>query len=122
LLQLLNVLEGGMPLVAPRPERPEFAHVLAGVIPGYLSRLNIAERQPFVFCVYPWEVDPGQPRMHTASRTSRFRHYVNLGRNERKLDRLLQHFRFGRLCDVISEAGSLWQEQVRHEWQSISGQ
>jgi len=66
-----------------------------------LRRINRRERQPFVFYLHPWEVDPGQPRMHAASRTSRFRHYVNLGRNERKLDRLLRRFRFGRLCDVV---------------------
>jgi polysaccharide deacetylase family protein (PEP-CTERM system associated) len=66
-----------------------------------LRRINRAQRQPFVFYVHPWELDPGQPRIHTCSRLSRFRHYVNLSRNERKLDALLQRFRFGRLCDVI---------------------
>jgi polysaccharide deacetylase family protein (PEP-CTERM system associated) len=71
-----------------------------------LRRINRREGQPFVFYLHPWEVDPGQPRMHAASRTSRFRHYVNLGRNERKLDRLLRHFRFGRLCDVVPPPSS----------------
>ena len=71
-----------------------------------LRRINRRERQPFIFYVHSWEVDPGQPRMHSASRTSRFRHYVNLGRNERKLDRLLRRFRFGRLCDVVPPPSS----------------
>jgi polysaccharide deacetylase family protein (PEP-CTERM system associated) len=66
-----------------------------------LHRINRAGRQPFVFYAHPWELDPGQPRIRKASRTSRFRHYVNLGGNERKLDRLLRYFRFGRLRDVI---------------------
>ena len=67
----------------------------------YLRRINRAEGQPFMFFVHPWELDPGQPRIQTHSRLSRFRHYVNLSSNERKLTALLQRFRFGRLCDVI---------------------
>lgn len=39
--QLLNILKGEMSLVGPRPERPEFVHVLAEAIPGYRSRLDV---------------------------------------------------------------------------------
>ena len=39
--QLVNVLKGEMSLVGPRPERPEFVHVLAEQIPGYNRRLVI---------------------------------------------------------------------------------
>ncbi len=39
--QLLNVLKGEMSLIGPRPERPEFVHVLAEAIPGYLDRLAV---------------------------------------------------------------------------------
>jgi len=36
--QLLNVLNGTMSLIGPRPERPEFAETLAREIPGYAER------------------------------------------------------------------------------------
>jgi len=57
-----------------------------------------------MFYVHPWEIDPGQPRLRVGSRISRWRHYVNLEKTEQKLQRLLQSFRFGRMCDVIERA------------------
>jgi polysaccharide deacetylase family protein (PEP-CTERM system associated) len=71
-----------------------------------LCRINRRERQPFVFYMHPWEIDPHQPLVPARSRLSRFRHYVGLRRCEGKLDRLLSQFRFGRLSDVIAKAGA----------------
>ena len=67
-----------------------------------LCRINRRERQPFMFYVHPWEIDPQQPRIHARSGLSRFRHYVGLAKNEGKLERLLARFRFGRLSDVVA--------------------
>ena len=39
--QLLNVLNGTMSLIGPRPERPEFVCRHAEEIPGYLERLQV---------------------------------------------------------------------------------
>jgi polysaccharide deacetylase family protein (PEP-CTERM system associated) len=74
-----------------------------------LSRIQRAGH-PFLFYIHPWELDPQQPRLRAGSRLGRFRHYVNLARNQRKLEALLQRFRFGSLGDVVAEA-----QQVRAE-------
>jgi len=60
-----------------------------------------ATGMPFLFYVHPWELDPEQPRLRLGSPGTRFRHYVNLGENERKLDALLRTVRFGPLTDAI---------------------
>jgi polysaccharide deacetylase family protein (PEP-CTERM system associated) len=66
-----------------------------------LHRVNSVDRQPAVFYFHPWEIDPSQPRIHGISLKTRFRHYVNLGRTERRLRRLLGDFRWGRVDEVI---------------------
>jgi polysaccharide deacetylase family protein (PEP-CTERM system associated) len=68
-----------------------------------LNRLN-RQGTPFVFYIHPWELDPEQPRMTVGSAKTRFRHYVNLGSTERKLDRLLPRFRFGQLPTSLHAA------------------
>jgi len=67
-----------------------------------LASLNHAG-QAFSFYIHPWELDPQQPRIGGASWISRFRHYVNLSKTERRLERLLASFRFGTMSDVIAE-------------------
>ncbi len=59
--------------------------------------------QPAMFYIHPWELDPDQPRLRAGTRLGRFRHYVNLTSNERKLNTLLRKVRFGRICDVLEQ-------------------
>jgi polysaccharide deacetylase family protein (PEP-CTERM system associated) len=65
-----------------------------------IGRLNRRERQPAVFYLHPWEIDPGQPRIPCGGLT-RVRHYGNLGKTEDRLTRLLGEFRFGTVSDVL---------------------
>lgn len=65
------------------------------------------EGRPVVFYLHPWEVDPEQPRVTGARLRSRLRHYLNLGRTEGRLARLLQDFRFGTMRDCLSAQGLL---------------
>ncbi len=59
-----------------------------------LDRINQKEQQPFVFYLHPWEFDPEQPRMEGASAKSRFRHYLNLNKTEKRFKQLLNDFEF----------------------------
>ena len=67
-----------------------------------LRRVCDGERRAAVFYFHPWEIDPGQPRIPGIDARSRFRHYVNLGRFEAKLTRLLGDFRWASVKDVFA--------------------
>ena len=64
----------------------------------YASRTN---GSPAVFYIHPWEIDTGQPRQRQAPFVNRFRHYLNLGRTEARLRRLLSDFAWGRMDQIF---------------------
>jgi polysaccharide deacetylase family protein (PEP-CTERM system associated) len=66
-----------------------------------MTRVNQVERQPAVFYLHPWEIDPDQPRL-PASAFGRFRHYRNLHRTEKRLRALMRDFAFGPLEAVLA--------------------
>jgi polysaccharide deacetylase family protein (PEP-CTERM system associated) len=68
-----------------------------------IRRVNAHEGAPAVFCLHPWEVDPGQPRL-PAPAIARFRHYRNLADTETRLERLLREFAFGTMRSLIASA------------------
>lgn len=66
-----------------------------------IGRVNQVDRQPAIFYCHPWEFDPGQPRVPGINLKTRFRHYVNIGRMEQRVDRLLGDFRWGRMDRIF---------------------
>lgn len=74
-----------------------------------LRRVNAHDAQSAIFYFHPWEIDEDQPRVSGIDAKTRFRHYVNIDRNERKLDRLLRDFRWGRM-DHVFRIGAVPQE------------
>lgn len=66
-----------------------------------ITRLNQIEQRPAVVYLHPWELDPNQPRLPVTGLT-RFRHYVNIGRTECRLKRLLEDFSFGSISSVLT--------------------
>jgi polysaccharide deacetylase family protein (PEP-CTERM system associated) len=66
-----------------------------------LRRVNDADGQPAVFYFHPWEIDTEQPRIPGIDRKTRFRHYLNIGRMESRLEHLLRDFRWGRMDEIF---------------------
>ena len=67
-----------------------------------LRWVNQREGQPGIFYFHPWEVDPGQPRISNAGWKSRLRHYTNLSRMARDVDKLLRDFAWDRMDRVYA--------------------
>ena len=66
-----------------------------------LQQVNRRDAQSAIFYFHPWEIDPGQPRVAGINLKTRFRHYVNIGRMEQRLSRLLDDFRWGRMDQIF---------------------
>lgn len=69
-----------------------------------IASINNREKQPSVVYFHPWEIDPNQPRIK-AGRKSRFRHYLNLHRTEKKLVYLFERLNFAPMKEVLSRSG-----------------
>jgi len=78
--------------------------------PYWLSRAGLRQinrkKQPFIFYLHPWEVDPDQPRI-AASKLSCFRHYNNLDKCESRLRSLASDFKFTTVENVLQNQGIL---------------
>lgn len=68
-----------------------------------LRRVNRHDGQSAVFYFHPWEIDPDQPRQEGIGFKTRIRHYLNLGRMESRLGKLLDDFRWDRMDRVFLE-------------------
>ncbi len=66
-----------------------------------LRRVNASDRQAVVFYFHPWEIDVDQPRIAGIGAKTRFRHYLNLGRMQARLERLLADFSWDRMDRVF---------------------
>ena len=62
-----------------------------------LKRSRADLEGPSIFYFHPWEIDPEQPKIKSASRGRKFRHYLHLSSNEKKLERLMTDFSWGRI-------------------------
>ena len=69
-----------------------------------IRQLNEVEQQPAVVYLHPWELDPLQPRIQSNA-ISRFRHYLNLDKTEKRLLSLLKDFQFGTVLETLRKRG-----------------
>ncbi|MCU7799669.1 MAG: DUF3473 domain-containing protein [gamma proteobacterium symbiont of Lucinoma myriamae] len=66
-----------------------------------IQQVNICDKQAAIFYFHPWEIDPEQPKQHKANLKSRFRHYLNLHKTEKRLIRLFSDFEWGRMDELF---------------------
>ena len=66
-----------------------------------LRKVNQEDHESAIFYFHPWEIDPEQPRVAGIDLRTRFRHYVNIGRTERRLISLMDDFRWGRMDQIF---------------------
>ena len=76
------------------------------VVSRGIRRVNARERQPVMFYMHPWELDPGQPRPQMPWR-HRFRHRIGLEKEEVKLSSLFAQFQFGTARAALALRGQL---------------
>lgn len=69
-----------------------------------IRRVNRNDGRPSVFYFHPWEIDPDQPKQTGLSLRTRTRHYMNLSRMERRLQRLLSDFHWDRMDRIFLDA------------------
>lgn len=65
-----------------------------------LKKIDRTEN-PFVMYFHPWEFDPNQPKIKEASYSEKFRHYININKNEKKFNELLSDFEFTTIKDYL---------------------
>ena len=70
-----------------------------------LRQVNRVDGEAAVFYFHPWEIDPGQPRIAGIDAKTRFRHYLNIHRMERRLQQLLGDFKWGRMDRLFLSRG-----------------
>jgi polysaccharide deacetylase family protein (PEP-CTERM system associated) len=66
-----------------------------------LQHVNAVDRQACIFYFHPWELDTQQPPVDGINARTRFRHYLNLGRMQQRLENLFDDFRWDRVDQVF---------------------
>lgn len=66
-----------------------------------MRRVNQRDRKPCIFYFHPWEIDAEQPRLEGLTFKTRFRHYTNLSRMERRLGMVLSEFEWDRMDHIF---------------------
>lgn len=78
-----------------------------------IGKVNRDDAESAVFYFHPWEIDADQPRVAGIDAKSRFRHYVNIGRMEARLQQLLADFRWGRMDQIFLGGGAASRPPLR---------
>jgi polysaccharide deacetylase family protein (PEP-CTERM system associated) len=77
---------------------------------AFLRQLELQGAQ-LVFYLHPWEIDPEQPRMR-GPWLSQIRHYMNLGKTQMRMSKLLSDFRFAPMRDTVLLNNKMHQDRM----------
>jgi hypothetical protein len=55
-------------------------------------RKILETNKAYLFYIHPWEIDPKQPKVKSASLKNRLKHYQNLKNTLQNLEKLIEHF------------------------------
>ena len=87
------------------------------LFPYFISRMFLRQFErtgtQFVMYLHPWEIDPDQPRMD-GPLVSKFRHYLNLTRTEKRLQSLLHDFSFAPIVEIVQPLCEMIQARALH--------
>ncbi len=67
-----------------------------------LSKVLSIDKKPAIFYFHPWEIDVNQPKIYGIDFKTKFRHYVNIKKMEKKIEKLLTDFNWDRVDKVFS--------------------
>lgn len=65
-----------------------------------VKKFSDTTTSPYIFYLHPWEIDPAQPRMDNINFKTRFRHYLNLKKVERRMAALLTDFEWSSMAEL----------------------
>ena len=85
-----------------------------------IRRINEKDGHPACVYFHPWEIDPDQPRLARGA-VSRLRTYTGLPKMARKVERLIQEFRFAALSDVYPLSAGCEQTIATNQQQFAAG-
>jgi polysaccharide deacetylase family protein (PEP-CTERM system associated) len=66
----------------------------------FVKKFHEQHENPYVFYFHPWEMDVGQPKVKGISLKSRFRHYINQSRMERKVRQMCERYEWVTISDA----------------------
>lgn len=69
-----------------------------------MSNINNKLNSSCVFYFHPWEIDRYQPKDYKLPLKTKFRHYLNINKMEKKLIKILEDYQWGTIKDVFSHS------------------
>lgn len=62
----------------------------------------------YMFYIHPWELDPDQPGVDSASRLNKFKHYTNIRQTEKKLRKLINNLSYNQFVTCTEHLEFNW--------------